>query len=150
MADKTVYQTFECLACGGNQRLRYEEQARPRCCGEPMRAGRISWPSDEIGELRLHMIKLRERPRVTFPSGVEPAEIIELWRLAPGRRDGEKIGYIGLHATGVEWTMARGFGEHAGTAVTAANAAQQMLIAAQGGANIAYHIGEIRNADVVS
>lgn len=141
--ERTVYQHWNCGTCGGHLSLVYERKEHPECCGRPMTEGRIAFPAGDINEQRLHVIHVAAHESVVWPSGLKPEYVMEFWRLAPGRKDGEFIGHIGVHATMCEWVMARGVAIRNGVAPTLNQACEQMLIAIQGGLGAGRMIAEV-------
>jgi len=142
--EATLRQHFACHTCGGVIAVAYGIQ--PECCGALMREGKIAFPEGDPDQLRLHLLNLYRKPEVEW-SIPEPDPVLELWQLKPGRRDGEKIGWIGVGFTKVEWVMVPGVTIKSGFANTVADAAQMMLVALQGGVGAA---AEIREIEVVS
>jgi hypothetical protein len=105
-----------------------------------MKAGDMLWPRREPGVTPLHLIKLLEDPIVEWQLHPAPKEILELWLLRGGRATGEKIGFIGVRETTLEWVMVPGVSIRGGFAPSVEKAAADMMEAIQGGVFAAGHI----------
>lgn len=130
----TISQKFVCKVCSKEDVHTY--QAEPVCCGVSMSGKELQFPRGLGDEhtTRLHLITLNKAPVVEWQLQRQPKHIFELWRLAPGRAKGERIGWIGARETVVEWKMPTGVKIDGGFANTIEEAAGLMLEAMQGGA----------------
>lgn len=148
-----IEQEFICCICKHEETFVYQSEGLPVCCSTPMRGGDLRFPAEN--STRLHLIKLHVDPIVEWSLPSVPANgVFELWKLAPGRAKGERIGYLGARETAVEWRMTPGVSfkdtlgnaRHGGFANTVEEAAGYMLEAIQGGVFAAQNI----EAQVVS
>jgi len=98
-----------------------------------MKGGELRFPRGNEDQTRLHLITLKVSPVVTWGLPETPEHIFELWKLAPGRAKGERIGWIGARQTVVEWRMPPGVAIEGGFANTVEEAAGFMLEALDGG-----------------
>lgn len=137
--EKQVKQYWACDTCGGVLALPYGIE--PECCGRVMRDGRIAFPGGDIDELRLHVLALRHPAEKDWSA--TPEHQLELWQLKPGRRDGERVGWIAVYATSCEWIMVPGVTIDRGFAPTVAQAAEAMMTAIQGGIGAREMVAEI-------
>lgn len=105
-----------------------------------MSRGVYEFPNGNIAQRRLHMITLINPPVVDWTIPEAPSAIFEIWQLAPGRKDGTFLGWIGARATAVEWVMPPGIKIRGGFANTVEDAVSCMLEAMEGGVFAAQHI----------
>ena len=122
---------FECKACKRSVTMTYQDA--PKCCDAYMLGGDPILPVGDITQLRLHSIVLQITPEVDWQIAGEPDIVTELWQLAPGRANGERLGWLGKRATGWEWVMPTGVKIRHGFSPTKELAVQSMLLALQGG-----------------
>jgi len=136
-----IKQEFQCDHCHASDIFEYQSRSQvPVCCAKPMRGGKVLFPRGDEKKIRLHLIKLRVKPVVEWSLPTEPVEILELWRLAPGRANGEFIGWIGPRATAVEWRTPKGVSIPGGFSNTVEEAAGHLLEALDGGVFAAQNI----------
>lgn len=143
-----VDQEFVCKVCGDHIVSGFDEQ--PVCCEQAMIRGQL-FPAENNQVMRLHMIVADEpnmsglyrKPQYDWSLPGKPDKVFELWRLAPGRANGERIGWIGQRTTCIEWIMPTGVKIKNGTATTVEEAAEMMLVAIDGGVHAKRVIAEI-------
>ncbi len=139
-----VYQEFHCQHCPEIEITDY--QAEPGHCGAPMRYGKVLLPTGDPTELRVHVIRLKRAPDLSWQLPGSPLAVYELWQLRPTRLHGERFGWLAERATVWEWRMPTGVAIERGFAVDRDTAIKMMWIAYEGGIHAAAHIAALGSA----
>lgn len=127
-----IKQNFTCSICNKHEIYPYE--AQPKHCNQPMTPGEPIFPNDNKTETKLHMIILKRKPEIDWQLPTEPDQIFEVWKLKPGRANGERLGWLAKRSLSWEWKMPTGIGTApGGLSATAEHAVQSMLLALDGG-----------------
>lgn len=131
-----IKQRFTCRNEHCSNDILSDYQNIAECCGQPMKRGEYDFPKrtpEDAQQRKLHMITLLVDPEVAWQHPGKPNAIFEIWQLAPGRPNGELIGYIGARETMVEWVMPVGIAIRGGLSNTVEDAVGCMLEALEGG-----------------
>ena len=131
-----IKQRFTCRNSDCKNDVAAEYQNRLECCGQLMKRGEYEFPkrtAEDLQYRKLHMISLIVDPEVTWQLPEKPVAIFEIWQLAPGRANGELLGYVGARETMVEWVMPPGIAIRGGYSNTVEDAVGCMLEALEGG-----------------
>lgn len=109
-----------------------------------MGAGPLKFQRASSGTERIHTIVTRCPPPLDWSIPERPKAVWEVWVLGRcGRIDGERLGWIGARAIGVEWLMVPGVPISRGIAATVAEAVLKMRYAIEGGVHAARHIAAV-------
>lgn len=144
MSSDGVYQEFHCQSCPEVEIWEY--QAEPSHCGKPMRYGKVLLPAGDPTEIRLHVIRLKRAPEISWQLAGMPLATYELWQLRPTRQHGERFGWLGERATCWEWRMPPGVKIEGGFAVDRETAIKMMWLAYEGGLHAATKIAALGTA----
>lgn len=132
--------SWACHLCGAV--LSLPTHLEPECCSQLMQPGKISVVGGDPDQMRIHLLAVRSPEDKEW--AVPPEHTFEVWQLAPGRRDGERIGWIGTHATAVEWISMPGVTIDRGVAPCIQDGVQMLIIALNGGLGAKQEIAEMQ------